>query len=215
MKFLFLIFLALFNIACSSCTTAIQNIKTPKEICGQSYQAMARIENEGSHCSGFHIGRGLFITAAHCIEDKPPVVFTAQGRFTTSVIINDKNRDIAVLDTEFTGPSLEFADIPPIGEQLMVIGFPHFLPKNLTFEVGYLKAYEFQDDTVFLISTEMAYKGYSGGPLLDEQGKVIGIAHKVIPIQITYSEEDFDSKTHSHKEISKFVSIRTIKELIE
>lgn len=138
--------------------------------------------------TGFHVGGGRVYTAGHvCDKDVGFTVVDAAGdRHETSILYNRVReagdavspRDWCVLrveeweDAEAFFPALPVSVLPPVfGDRLHVIGYPH----------GTLIAleglYSGEDEDVpgmHKLSIE-ATSGISGGPVINEKGRVVGI----------------------------------------
>jgi hypothetical protein len=130
------------------------------------------------------MGDGLAVTAWHVIEGASRVTAKFEDRAeyeVYGVVDKDVKRDVALIRIRVTGRSvLPLAmDEPSIGQKAFVVG----TPKGVGFSVsegnvsriqnrGGLKTYQF---------TCPATPGKSGGPLLDEHGRVIGIVSFQLP----------------------------------
>ncbi|MDA1061249.1 MAG: trypsin-like peptidase domain-containing protein, partial [bacterium] len=137
--------------------------------------------------SGFVVhSTGLIFTNAHVIAQAKDigVEFSNGKKYLASVLINDKNRDIALIKIEATGlPTLQLRTTRKIniGEPVMAIGSPAGLKQTVTKGIvsGVRKSKEISDSMGFNLSyiqTDAAInKGNSGGPLLNKYGDVIGM----------------------------------------
>ena len=122
------------------------------------------------------------MTSAHVVTGARTVkIFTAQGMKTASVLRIDEANDLAVLKlAEGTYPALPVAPSRRIrlGQTVATIGFPNveiqgFSPKVTKGEISSLSGIG-DDPRAWQISVPVQ-PGNSGGPLLDENGNLIGV----------------------------------------
>jgi len=136
--------------------------------------------------SGFVISRdGLVVTNYHVVEGASEVkVHLGDRDFTAEVKGTDRATDIALLKIN-AGDSLRYLELGDsesvrVGDWVMVIGNPLNLDKTVTTGVVSAKGRSIGiSDVSFenFIQTDAAINfGNSGGPLVDMQGRVIGIA---------------------------------------
>ena len=164
---------------------------TPQEIAeialdSTVYLQVKKPENQVGSASGFVIGEGLIVTSYHVIED---MLTGSTARLVNSALIYpiefivaaDKAHDLVILKSSgISAPALPLSDSDTvrIGDPVYVTGNPKgYLG---TFSVGYISAVRF-DNTFILIEDQVLQiavsisKGSSGGPVLNANGKVIGI----------------------------------------
>jgi len=149
----------------------------------------------GHHGSGFVIDpSGLVITNAHVIGRERSIrgKFTDGKTFMARVLDSQPLIDLAILQIE--GPlkhfdALSFADVgrARIGNPVIAIGSPLDFPFSVT--NGIISAFDryFTDQQgIFLLQHDAALNpGNSGGPLIDRQGRVLGI-NTATPIETQY-----------------------------
>lgn len=141
---------------------------------------------ETSFGSGFAIDDTYIITNAHVIIDNYNVEIGTYSKDASnnlgdikevSVVAKDDNLDIAVLKGDNVNfPALEIADVDTIkeGNDVYAIGAPEGLSYTLT--KGTVSSRLRYDGDRKLIQTDAAINsGNSGGPLLNEDGQVIGM----------------------------------------
>ncbi|MFL5329941.1 MAG: trypsin-like peptidase domain-containing protein [Gemmataceae bacterium] len=140
--------------------------------------------------SGFLIdGKGVVLTNFHVIEGADQVeVILADGRkFQSKDIKGDARTDLAIvrLDTKgATLPHIELADSNQmeIGDRVLAIGAPFRLSGTVTQGIVSAKGRDLglnrYDD--FLQTDAAINPGNSGGPLVNMEGKVIGINSAII-----------------------------------
>lgn len=125
---------------------------------------------------------GFILTAAHVVEDSGYLeVVTPEGRFPASVLSLDATNDVALIKVERT-----FSNIIPLGRSgevrlgasVSTIGFPNIDIQGLSPKVtkGLISGENgFQNDVRLWQISVPVQPGNSGGPLLDEKGRVVGI----------------------------------------
>jgi serine protease Do len=134
--------------------------------------------------SGFLIDpKGVVLTNYHVVEDADAVeVQLRDGRkIVTRDIKTDVKTDLAIVRIEAKGPLpfLEFGDSHEmeIGDRVLAVGAPFNLPGTVTAGIisgkdRSLKANMYED---FLQTDAALNPGNSGGPLVNLEGKVIGV----------------------------------------
>lgn len=154
---------------------------------------LGRAQQQGTATgSGFVLdGRGDIVTAAHVIDGAGSITIAFQGGATrrATVLGSDDSSDVAVLRVDPTGLSLHPLELGSsralaIGERLAVIGSPLGFERSLSTGVvsgldrtvqapsGFTIAHAIQTDAAM-------NPGNSGGPILDGQGRVLGIAEQI------------------------------------
>lgn len=194
-------------ISCGGCATT----KSVKEIVNTSTEAIVKIASGGSYCTGFHIGKGIVITASHCLalNKQPNIIDVHNHTFSFSVLKDNSDLDIAILESkDLDVDFLLLGNEPDYGERLTTIGFPWYALGNKSFEVGYLKLIVQGPEQRYLISDSITFRGESGGPCLDEAGKVVGVIVAVSPLKDTF---DAKNNVHQHKDVSLIVSVLDLK----
>jgi S1-C subfamily serine protease len=205
MKKLFLAFLTLTLTACGLIQYSVQDVV---EI---GYDSTLYVQTAGGHCSAFAIDYDLVVTAAHCVET--PNIFMKFGSNTVlgEVLVDDNESDVAVIHTTARIPGIVplLYNISPIraGERLVGIGFPFYTGDEVTFNIGYFIGYADKE----LVASEVCFRGSSGGAVLDELGRVVGICSRIAPMIDFYGE----GLHHSHKELNILVPISKVKDLLD
>ncbi|TJX14957.1 trypsin-like serine protease [Tissierella creatinini] len=143
------------------------------------YQSIVVIVSGNSLGSGFFLENNLIITNAHVIDNKNRVYVSLYKGDTYIAELVDISRqlDIAVLRIDNLNiPFLSIAkeeDIS-IGEDVYAIGAPNNMAYTLT--KGVLSAKDRQVGNIGYIQTDASINsGNSGGPLVNDSGKVIGM----------------------------------------
>jgi V8-like Glu-specific endopeptidase len=151
-----------------------------EEIVGQSMPAVVTVETPQGRGSGFFVGSGVLLTNAHVVSGNSYVTIRSSGDVTVPARVTSSSTDVdlAVLHVDAPLPqqvslSLGAAAEVRVGEEVIAIGSPLGFQNTVTRGIvsGIRKV-----GTVVLIQTDAAINpGNSGGPLIDRQGRVIGI----------------------------------------
>jgi S1-C subfamily serine protease len=152
-------------------------------------QACDQIQNG----SGFVVGDGVIVTNAHVVagERETEVQTRAGRRHDAAVVAFDGARDLAVLHVDGLDlPQLARADAG-VGDIGAVYGHPgggalRAAPARIAEVVtaGGTDIYRTgrTDRSVFVLAADLA-PGDSGGPFVDQQGRVVGVAFAIDPGQ--------------------------------
>jgi S1-C subfamily serine protease len=149
--------------------------------------------------TGFFVNpAGYLITNAHVIEDKTHVAIRdSKGKFfKASVIAQDKENDFALLHAEGSFRALRIVDSDQAlkGQHVFTVGYPQISIQGNESKVtdGIINSFSGirNENNWFQISVPIQ-GGNSGGPLVNENGEVIGV------IVASLNEEKFYSKTGS------------------
>ena len=163
---------------------------TPEEIAGIALEStvlirMENTRNESYIGSGFVIGDGQIATNYHVIEGIASGTVQQVGEAAThpivSVIVSDKSHDLAIVEvTGLSAPALVLgdSDAVQVGQSVYAAGNPQGLTG--TFSTGVISAIrpegnDLVEDRLLQITAPIS-PGSSGGPVLDSDGEVIGIA---------------------------------------
>ena len=143
------------------------------------YNSVFVVTSGNSLGSGFAVGENCIITNAHVLDNPNNIVLTtyAGETYTAYLVGYDQDKDIAVLgvkDAKFT--PLTIADYKSLntGDDVYAIGAPKSMAYTLT--KGVISAKEREIGKYKYIQTDAAInEGNSGGPLLNDEGNVIGV----------------------------------------
>ncbi len=137
--------------------------------------------------SGFFVAAdGLLVTNHHVVRGaESATVLRADGStlFVDGVLAIDDGRDLAILKVNGTRlPCLEVATgdaPPPVGTQVYAVGNPMGLTNTLS--NGLISGIRKEGGEVREIQTTAAIShGSSGGPLVDAQGRVVGVIRSYV-----------------------------------
>jgi putative serine protease PepD len=142
--------------------------------------------------SGFVIDEeGHIVTNQHVVADAESVEveFSDGTEVVAEIVGTDPSSDIAVLDVDRPGTDLTTLQFAPtgaleVGNPVIVLGSPFGLEGSLTTGVISAVGREIQSPNGFTIEnavqTDAALNhGNSGGPVLDTQGRVVGVASQI------------------------------------
>lgn len=148
---------------------------------------------EQGHGSGVHIGNGFVITAAHVVGQGSEAMLSASdgSQHAAEVLWANGPHDVALLrmrDMEGVAVSrLNCSDKPAIGQHIEAIGNPGRLQFVHSWgRVAGAVQELFRWKVAFVADLGIA-PGSSGGPVIDEQGRVVGIVVGVSLTQIGWT----------------------------
>jgi S1-C subfamily serine protease len=160
-----------------------QEVK-PQELYQKLLPSIATLsveERDGSFAIGsafMGVKDGLAVTAWHVVENAKHVTakFSSGEEFDVSGLIDkDEKRDVALIKIKVFGrPALPLeASDPPVGSKTYIIGAPQGLEFSIT--EGLLSQIQNMDGIKYYQFSCPTSPGNSGGPLVDEKGKVRGV----------------------------------------
>lgn len=128
--------------------------------------------------SGWAVGEDAIVTNAHVVENTRDITVVAYDgtEFDAKLVCMDEELDIAVLTVETALAPLPLKKLEEVstGEDVWAIGAPQSLDYTLT--RGVVSAKEREINGQKYIQTDAAINnGNSGGPLMDDNGNVIGM----------------------------------------
>lgn len=168
------------------CNEAVVNITT--QTMGYDWFLEPVITSSGSGSGSIIDKRGYVVTNVHVIENASKIsISLADGTtYDGKVVGQDKESDIAVL--KFDPPSnvelktIAFgnSDTLKVGQKVIAIGNPFALERTMTTGIisGLGRPIQESSNVIIrnMVQTDAAINpGNSGGPLLDSQGRMIGI----------------------------------------
>lgn len=163
------------------------------EAIGRTSPAIVAIGDEqGLHGSGFRLANSrLIVTAAHVVKPlhSKPVITWNEKQWPARIIRVDAEMDLALLELETDAPmpglTLSMRAVPPrAGEWIIVLGCP--FGARATATVGIVSAepgavLEPAALRTLLQLNAAVNPGNSGGPVMNLEGQVIGVANATIP----------------------------------
>jgi serine protease Do len=152
-------------------------------IARQSDPAIVRVEGEKGQGTGFFVTEtGVIATNRHVIEGQSNLNVTTRAfrRLPAKVVYVDSDLDLALLKVDGSDfPHLTLAALDSVerGESVVAIGDPGGgMPDTITHGVvSGIGAYRVAGSGTWIQTDATINPGNSGGPLLDGQGRVIGI----------------------------------------
>jgi len=168
------------------CNEAVVNITT--QVMGYNWFLEPVVTSSGSGSGSIIDKRGYVITNVHVIENASTITISlANGSSYDGIVVGkDVESDIAVLKfTPKPGAELKtiaFGDTEnlKVGQKVIAIGNPFALERTMTTGIisGLGRPIQESENVIIrnMIQTDAAINpGNSGGPLLDSQGRMIGI----------------------------------------
>lgn len=168
------------------CNEAVVNITT--QVMGYNWFLEPVVTSSGSGSGSIIDKRGYVVTNVHVIENASTInISLADGStYEGRVIGKDTESDIAVLKFEPASnvelKTIAFGDSEnlKVGQKVIAIGNPFALERTMTTGIisGLGRPIQESENVIIrnMIQTDAAINpGNSGGPLLDSQGRMIGI----------------------------------------
>ena len=162
-----------------------------REFFGRQFEEYSRSVPMRGRGSGFIVNKeGYILTNAHVVDGADSITVTlADGReFSAELVGVDPTFDLGVIKIEASNlPFLDLGDSEAleVGEYVLAIGNPYGLEHTVTLGVVSAKNRSIHAGDVhfqgFLQTDAAINPGNSGGPLLNVQGKVVGINTAIIP----------------------------------
>ena len=164
-----------FALAVAALAAGLVSVAATSSEVSDEVASVARVETELATGSAFVVGDGLLVTNNHVVQGASSVTVSfADATVGCQVSAQDALADLAALacDTD-DHPALPLAgSLPEIGSDVTVFGYPGG-SLDLIATSGIVSA----PDVDGLIRTDAALNpGNSGGPLLDDDGAVVGVA---------------------------------------
>ena len=130
--------------------------------------------------TAFYIGNDVWLTAAHVVAGASTVTLHNDGSELEATILGGSSEaDMALLKAPGTGIGpLSFARLTSAkaGDSLFVVGYPLYVAEEPSVARGVLSRTEIDRQLGTLIVTDAsANPGNSGGPVVDECGRVMGM----------------------------------------
>jgi len=146
--------------------------------------SILKVQSNDGNGTGFIVSKqGHILTCAHVLVGDRFQVITEHGdRRSVEVLGKDETCDLAILfDKSLTDPPLTFADPATITEGQTVYALGHPLGLDFTLSRGIISNRQRVRNSISLLQTDVSLNpGNSGGPLVNEQGEVIGVASQTV-----------------------------------
>lgn len=147
-------------------------------------------ESGGGTGSAWHVGGGYFVTNAHVVEGgKTFTLHLNRATYAARQIAVDKKSDLAIVKVELGSvkiPALPLAADVRQGRNVFAIGYPLIstLGESVKITNGIVSSLEgIRGDPTQIGFTAPVQPGNSGGPLLDDEGRIVGIVVSRVPNQ--------------------------------
>jgi S1-C subfamily serine protease len=145
-------------------------------------EAAPKPAHQASSGTGFFVApNGALITNAHVVENCAAIhVTTSEGtRSDAKIIARDVRNDLALLGTDLTAKKVAALRTSiRLGEPVEAFGYPFadVLAKSGNFTLGNVSALAgIGEDSRYLQISAPVQPGNSGGPLLDQNGNLVGV----------------------------------------
>jgi Do/DeqQ family serine protease len=151
-------------------------------------EAIVRVNDRRRQATGSGVisrADGQILTNHHVVDDAEKVTVSIPGskkKFLARIVGTDPQTDVAVLriDPGAPLPAAEFGstDAVRVGQWVLAIGNPYGLDGTVSFGIVSAKGRNLEvPDTLndFIQTDAMIDRGSSGGPLVDLEGRVVGI----------------------------------------
>lgn len=151
------------------------------EIIKKTKPAVVYIRTSSGAGSGMLIdSTGIILTNAHVVVGVSDAqIKLSDGRtFSASVLGRDEVLDVALLKIQGSRlPSIEFADSSLVqqGDDVFTLGYPFGLEGDVSFKEGTISRTLIDDDVTYFETSAEIHPGNSGGPLVNNEGRVVGI----------------------------------------
>ena len=146
--------------------------------------SIIKVQSNAGNGTGFVVSsQGHILTCAHVlVGDRFQVISEHGYPRSVEVLGKDETCDLAILYAEsLTEPPLTFADPATIGEGQTVYALGHPRGLDFTLSRGIISNRQRVRSGVSLLQTDVSLNlGNSGGPLVNEQGEVIGVANQIL-----------------------------------
>jgi serine protease Do len=156
---------------------------SPEQVSHLAFPAVVMVSSSKGSGSGFFISPdGVVATNAHVVEgESTATVVTSNGKpLQSSAIYVDQDRDLALIKVATSGnPFLFLQDSPDVspGTEVIAIGSPGLGNLTLanTVTKGVVSGIRRGDHGVWVQTDASINPGNSGGPLLNREGRVLGL----------------------------------------
>ncbi len=169
------------------------NINTKKEF-SESNKSTSNEKEIRKAGTGFLITKdGFILTCNHVVENAESIeVLIEKKTYIASVVCVDESNDLALLKIsgDFPALALSLKNNAELGQKVFTIGYPNLTLQGMSekYTDGSISGLTgFQDDVRLYQISVPVQPGNSGGPLLDENGNVIGIIVAMLDAQAAFN----------------------------
>ena len=157
----------------------------PAALVADLQQWVVELRNQGSAATGIVWGRsGIVVTNAHCVRNgEDPEIVTRLGTRRGSLLAIAGDQDLAAISvTGLAGPTLKIRDANALetGELLFAYGHPLGVRDALSMGVLHTVVRHRNGEPTYVVADVRLAPGNSGGPLVDAEGRLVGINHMVV-----------------------------------
>lgn len=155
--------------------------KKNKDLIQHLMRGVVTIKHDDGHGSGYFISKdGYLITNYHVVKDKKVVKVQLNESVTLAadVVRYDERYDVALLKVsgeDFNALELINSDSAQTGDDVIAIGTPEDISLGQSVTKGIISGKRKIAEKIFLQTDVTINSGNSGGPLLNEDGGVIGM----------------------------------------
>lgn len=181
----------------------------------ESSSAVAILQTDDAHCTAFNIGNDIMVSAAHCLGSTMTIIDKQNREYDAQAITVDKIRDIMLLRViDYRGNKLElFTGTLLPGAELVATGYPGTYDGRYAFEHGYLMEQVNIEGVNVLISEGLAFRGMSGGPVIDvASNKVVGLTSSLLE---SIDWLNIRQAIHQHHSLAVAISYTEIQDAVE
>ena len=148
-----------------------------------------RSGRQGSGAGAIWHPDGLIITNAHVVRNRAPQVILPDGsNLPARILAHDASLDMAALSVDASGlPTIELGDSRTLrpGQWVMALGHPWGVSGAATGGVVIGAGVEMPQFNQEWIAVSLHLRpGYSGGPLVDAEGRLVGINTMMMSLEV-------------------------------
>ncbi len=155
-------------------------------------RATVLVEHAKGHGTGTIVGPHSVLTAYHVVQDNPLDVRFFRGQTESgSVVWTDRELDLALIDVPVPAgyqAARIACDDPAAGQYLVSIGHP--IDSRWVAVGGYLPGTERIGKRFVSLGFPIGL-GTSGGPIFDDQGRIVGVAQAIL-IELAAADARFN-----------------------
>lgn len=157
----------------------------PAALVADLQQWVVELRNQGSAATGIVWGRsGIVVTNAHCVRNgEDPEIVTRLGTRRGNLLAIAGDQDLAAISVPgLAGPTLKIRDANALetGELLFAYGHPLGVRDALSMGVLHTVVRHRNGEPTYVVADVRLAPGNSGGPLVDAEGRLVGINHMVV-----------------------------------